>query len=53
MFSINDHAAKERSMETRVLELTEHNVADLVFKEYGDHIPEQDLKGTIYVLEKR
>lgn len=53
VFSINDNSARDGSFETRVLELTEHNVADLVFKDYGDHIPEEDLKGTVYVLKKR
>lgn len=53
VFSINDHAAKEASMETRVLELTEHNVADLVFKDYGAHLPGVDLQSTVYVLKKR
>ena len=53
VFSLNDNSAADGTIETRVLELTEHGVADLVFKEYGDHIPEQDLKGTVYVLKKR
>ena len=53
VFSINDNSAKDGSLETRVLELTEHNVAHLVFKAYGDHMPEEDLKGTVYVLKKR
>ena len=53
VFSINDHAAKEGSMETRVLELTEHNVADLVAKDYGEHLPGVDLQSTVYVLKKR
>ena len=53
VFSINDHAAKEGSMETRVLELTEYNVADLVFKDYGNHLPGVDLQSTVYVLKKR
>lgn len=52
VFSINDHAAKEGSMETRVLELTEHSVADLLYKDYGDHLPGVDLQSTVYVLRK-
>lgn len=51
--SLNDHALKEGSMETRLLELTEHNVADLVFKDHGDHLPGVDLQSTVYVLKKR
>lgn len=53
VFSINDHAAKEGSMETRVLELTEYNVADLIYKDYGQHLPGVDLQSTVYVLKKR
>ncbi|MEM9139459.1 MAG: methyltransferase domain-containing protein [Pseudomonadota bacterium] len=51
--SLNDHALKEGSMETRILELTEHAAADLVFKDHGDHLPGQDLLSTVYVLKKR
>ena len=53
VFSLNDHSAADGSFETRILELTEHNVADLVFKDYGEHLPEQDLKSTVYVLKTR
>ena len=53
VFSLNDHALAEGSMQTRVLELTEHMVADVVFKEYGDLIPGTGLSGTVYVLQKR
>ena len=53
VFSLNDHALSEGSMQTRVLELTEYGVADLVFKEHGDHIPEIDLRSTVFVLRKR
>ena len=52
VFSLNDNSASDGSIETRVLELVEHSVADLVFKEYGEHIPEHDLKATVYVLKK-
>ena len=53
VFSLNDHATADGSFETRILELTEYNVADLVFKEYGEHLPEQHLRSTVYVLKKR
>ena len=53
VFSINDHALADGSLETRVLELTEHQVADLVHKSYGAHIPGENLQSTVYVLKKR
>ena len=53
VLSLNDHALAEGSMETRVLELTEYGIADLVFKEQGEHLPGIDLKSTVYVLKKR
>lgn len=53
VFSINDHAITDGSLETRVLELTEYNVADLMFKEHGAHLPGVDLASTVYVLKKR
>jgi hypothetical protein len=40
-------------METRILELTEYGVADLVFKEHGDVLPGIELGGSVYVLKKR
>ncbi|MEM7056779.1 MAG: methyltransferase domain-containing protein [Pseudomonadota bacterium] len=51
--SINDNSARDGSMETRILELTEYNIADLVFKDYGEHLPGVDLQSTVYVLKKR
>ena len=53
VFSLNDHALAEGTMETRLLELTEHGIADLVFKEFGDHLPGTGLTGCVYVLKKR
>ena len=53
VLSLNDHALSEGSMQTRLLELTEHGIADLVFKEHGDHIPAIELRSTVFVLRKR
>ena len=53
VFSLNDHALADGTMETRLLELTEHGVADLVFKEHGAHLPGIDLASSVYVLKKR
>lgn len=53
VFSLNDHALKDGAFETRVLELTEYNVADLVLKEQGEHLPGIGLESVVYVLRKR
>ncbi|MEO1494118.1 MAG: methyltransferase domain-containing protein [Pseudomonadota bacterium] len=53
VYSLNDKAAADRSVETRLFELVEHMVVELVFKEHGPHIPEIDLFGTVYVVRKR
>ncbi len=53
VFSLNDHSLADGRMETRILELTEYNVADLVFKEHGDVLPGIELGGCVYVLKKR
>ncbi|MEM7422315.1 MAG: class I SAM-dependent methyltransferase [Pseudomonadota bacterium] len=48
--SLNDRQLADGRMETRILELTEYNVADLVFKEHGPHLPGRGLQSTVYVL---
>ncbi len=53
VFSINDHSLADGTFETRILEITEHMVADLVFKDHGAHVPGIDLESTVYVLKKR
>lgn len=53
VLSLNDHALADKTMETRLLELTEYGVADLMFKEHGEHLPGIDLTSSVYVLRKR
>ncbi|MEM9063160.1 MAG: methyltransferase domain-containing protein [Pseudomonadota bacterium] len=53
VFSLNDKSIADGSMESRILALTEYNVADLMFKDHGDHLPGIDLQSTVYVLRKR
>lgn len=52
-FSVNDHAAEDGSITGRIMELVDCGAADLVFREYGEHLPEIGLKATVYVLRKR
>ncbi|MGD1923064.1 MAG: class I SAM-dependent DNA methyltransferase [Paracoccaceae bacterium] len=53
VFSLNDKSLADGSMESRILALTEYNVADLLFKDHGAHLPGIDLQSTVYVLRKR
>ena len=52
VFSFNDHALAEPENEARVNEWLDCGAATLLFKEHGDHLPELDMKATVYVIEK-
>ena len=52
-FSVNDHSAADGTIVGRIMTLTDCCAAELVFKEYGEHLPGIDLKATVYVLRKR
>lgn len=53
VLSINDKAAKDGGFERRIFEQTECGAADLLVKDYGEHIPDIDLLSTVYLLRKR
>ncbi|MGF1500626.1 MAG: class I SAM-dependent DNA methyltransferase [Paracoccaceae bacterium] len=53
VFSVNDHAAADGTIAGRIMELTDCGAADLMFSEYGEHLPEIGLRATVYVLRKR
>jgi predicted TPR repeat methyltransferase len=53
VFSVNDHSAVDGSIVGRINVLLDTCTADLVFKEYGEHLPGIGLKSTVYVLRKR
>ena len=53
VFSLNDHAIKDHTYEGRLNTLIDCGTADLLFREYGEHMPGQDLKAWVYVLKKR
>jgi len=53
VFSVNDHAAKDGTIRGRINELVDCGYAELMFSDYGDHLPEIDLKATVYVLRRR
>lgn len=52
-FSINDYAADEGSFPRHLNEICDCWTAEMLFREYGEHIPGTGLKATVYVLRKR
>lgn len=52
-FSLNDHAMEDGAHAGRINELLEACVCDLMFREYGEHMPGNDMKSWVYVLKKR
>ena len=52
-FSLNDHAVADGAHVGRVNELLDACVCDLMFREYGEHMPGNDMKSWVYVLRKR
>ena len=53
VFSVNDHSAADGTIVGRIMTLIDCGTAELMFKEYGDHLPAIGLKSTVYVLKKR
>ncbi|WP_390914553.1 methyltransferase domain-containing protein [Pseudosulfitobacter sp. SM2401] len=52
VFSFNDHAIADASNEGAISEWTDCGAAQLLFKEYGEHLPGINLKSNVYVIEK-
>ena len=50
--SLNDHAIAERVFEAALNQWIDCGSATLLAREYGDHLPGQDIKAFVYVLEK-
>jgi len=53
VFSLNDHAVADGSYEGRIHMLIDSVTVDLLHREYGEHMPEKDLKAWVYALRKR
>jgi predicted TPR repeat methyltransferase len=51
-FSLNDHTLEDPSFEARVTAVAAAGTAEVVFREYGAHLPGHGLKALIYVLRK-
>lgn len=52
-FSLNDHALQNPQFEARVAESLDCGTAELLFKEYGEHLPGINMKSNVYVMRKR
>ena len=52
-FSLNDHAIADGSYEGRIHALIDGGTAELLMREYGDHMPGENLKAWVYLLRKR
>lgn len=53
VFSLNDHALEEKAYQERIEQLVEGEVADKVFWEYGEHLPQRGLMAVVGVLRRR
>lgn len=53
VFSVNDHAASDGTIVGRINELVDCGYAELLFRDYGEHLPEIELKATVYILKRR
>ena len=52
VFSLNDHALENPEYEGRVRDHADTGAAEVLFREYGDHLPGIGLKSVVYVLRK-
>jgi predicted TPR repeat methyltransferase len=52
VFSLNDHALAEPSYRQTIDRLAREGKAELVFDEYGDHLPKTGIKSSVCVLRK-
>ena len=50
--SLNDHALADRSYEATMSQWLDCGAARLLFKEYGPHLPGQNIKSNVYIIEK-
>ena len=52
VFSFNDHTLEDPSYEAAIDHKIESEKIELIFKEYGPHLPGRDIKSNIYVLKR-
>ena len=51
-FSYNDHALADPKFEARLDAWVTRGAAQVRFKEYGPHLPQQGIKSNVYVVER-
>ena len=52
VFSFNDHTLEDPSYEAAINHEIENKHFELVFKEYGPHLPGRDIKSNVYILKR-
>jgi predicted TPR repeat methyltransferase len=52
VFSFNDHALRDPVHEAKLQSYLTTDRAQILFQEYGDHLPGQNLNSTVYIIEK-
>lgn len=52
VFSFNDHTLDDPSYEAAINHETESKNFELMFKEYGPHLPGRDIKSNVYILKR-
>ena len=53
VFSFNDHTLEDPEYECAVMNHTDCGAYELLFREYGPHLPGKNMKSNVYVLRKR
>ncbi|MFL2805936.1 MAG: class I SAM-dependent DNA methyltransferase [Paracoccaceae bacterium] len=52
VFSLNDHALENPGYKQAITDLVDNRNAEIVFEEYGDHLPKIKLNALIFVLKR-
>ena len=52
VFSLNDHALEDPSYDAHIGALVEKGIAEVAFREYGEHLTARDLRADVCVLRK-
>ncbi|QFT92956.1 Methyltransferase domain protein [Roseovarius sp. THAF9] len=51
-FSLNDHALADPQYEGALNSWLDRGAANVLFREYGPHLPGQNINSTVYIIEK-
>ncbi|MFT6696751.1 MAG: putative TPR repeat methyltransferase [Paracoccaceae bacterium] len=53
VFSYNDHTLEDPAFEGRISNYVDSGAAELLFKEYGPHLPAREMNSNVYILKRR